>query len=93
MGPVAHDDSVEPNATPDPLARAIFPDHVRVLRAGHGANCSSIGSVVDSLFFITLAGGALYAAVMAAMSTEPITVVGPPPVGGSAGDDPEQPVG
>jgi hypothetical protein len=49
---------------------------VRTLRLGHGANCSSIGSVVDTLFASAVIGGAVLAAVLAAMKDEPITVVG-----------------
>jgi hypothetical protein len=52
---------------------------VRIVRLGHGANCSSIGSVVDTLFASAVIGGAVLAAVIAAMKNEPISVVGPPP--------------
>lgn len=38
-----------------------------VVREGHGANCSSIGSVVDTLFASAVVGGALLAAVLAAI--------------------------
>jgi hypothetical protein len=54
--------------------------HVRGVRTGHGANCSSIGSVIDTLFIAALAGGAVFAAVMAALAEEPVrTVEAPPP--------------
>jgi hypothetical protein len=53
-------------------------ESVRAVRLGHGANCSSIGSVVDTLFVSAVVGGAVLAAVMAAMKNESITVVGPP---------------
>ena len=44
------------------------------------ANCSSIGSVIDTLFASAVLGGAVLAAVLAANGrTEPITVVSPPP--------------
>ena len=46
------------------------PENVRVIRQGHGANCSSIGSVVDTLFVSALVGGAVLAAVLAAMKNE-----------------------
>jgi negative regulator of sigma E activity len=58
--------------------RPVDPDHVRIVRAGHGANCSSIGSVVDTLFVAAVAGGAIFAAVMAALAEEPIRVVSSP---------------
>ena len=44
--------------------------HVRVVRPGTGANCSSIGSVVDMLFAGAVVGGALFAAACAALETE-----------------------
>jgi hypothetical protein len=56
---------------------ALRPEHVRLLRVGHGANCSSIGSVIDTLFLTALAGGAIYAAVMAALAEEPVKTAGP----------------
>ena len=62
--------------------RQLDPEHLRVLRAGHGANCSSIGSVIDTLFVTALAGGAIFAAVMAALAKEPIRTVDAPPVAG-----------
>ncbi len=60
------------------------PAHVRALRLGHGANCSSVGSVIDTLFVSAAIGGAVFAAVCAAMKDEPVRVVGeeadePPP--------------
>jgi hypothetical protein len=51
---------------------------VRAVRLGHGANCSSIGSVVDTLFATAVIGSAVLVAVLAAMKREPITVVSPP---------------
>ena len=53
-------------------------EHVRRLRVGHGANCSSIGSVVDTLFATAVAGAAVFAAVVAALNTERVHVVRPP---------------
>ena len=50
--------------------------NVRAVRVGHGANCSSVGSVIDTLFLGAVVGGALLAAVCAAMKVEPVTVVG-----------------
>ena len=51
-------------------------ESVRVVRVGHGANCSSVGSVVDTLFLGAAVGGAIFAAVCAAMKVEAVTVVG-----------------
>jgi hypothetical protein len=50
--------------------------NVRVVRVGHGGNCSSVGSVIDTLFLGAAAGGAIFAAICAAMQAETITVVG-----------------
>jgi len=50
---------------------------VRAVRVGHGGNCSSVGSVIDTLFLGAAAGGAIFAAICAAMKNEPIVVVGP----------------
>ena len=54
----------------------VAPESVRAVRLGHGANCSSIGSVVDVLFASAVLGSAVLAAVVAAMKKEPVTVVG-----------------
>ena len=64
----------------DPVEQEVRPESVRAIRLGHGANCSSIGSVVDTLFASAVIGGAVLAAVLAAMRKEPITVVGRPEV-------------
>jgi hypothetical protein len=58
------------------VSEDVKPEHVRAVRLGHGANCSSIGSVVDTLFVSAAVGGAIVAAICAAMSGEPIRVVG-----------------
>jgi hypothetical protein len=50
--------------------------NVRVVRTGHGANCSSIGSVIDTLFATAVVGSAVFAAVLAALKSEQPTVVG-----------------
>ena len=50
---------------------------MRVVRLGHGANCSSVGSVVDTLFLSAVCGGAILAAICAAMRSESITITGP----------------
>ena len=51
-------------------------ENVRAIRLGHGANCSSIGSVIDTLFIAAVASGAIFAVVPAAMKNEDVKVVG-----------------
>jgi hypothetical protein len=51
--------------------------HVTRVRVGHGANCSSIGSVIDTLFASAVVGGAIFAAVAAALAREEIRVSSP----------------
>jgi hypothetical protein len=46
------------------------PEDILRVRLGHGANCSSIGSVVDTLFGTAAVGAALFAAIVAALSRE-----------------------
>ena len=50
---------------------------IRAVREGHGANCSSIGSVIDTLFATAVVGGALYAAIAASLAKGDVRVVGP----------------
>jgi len=57
--------------------------HIVAVRVGHGANCSSIGSVIDTLFATATVGAAVFAAVVAALRVEEVRVVSP---GGRAGD-------
>ncbi|MBX3228148.1 MAG: hypothetical protein KIT84_27015 [Labilithrix sp.] len=52
------------------MSAELKPEHVRAVRLGHGANCSSIGSVVDTLFVTAAVGGAVFAAVCAALEEE-----------------------
>ena len=59
--------------------RPVEAEHVRAVRPGHGANCSSIGSVIDTLFVTALVGGAAFAAIVGALRREPIEVVGGKP--------------
>jgi hypothetical protein len=54
-------------------------EHILVVRAGHGANCSSIGSVIDTLFATATVGAAIFAAVAAALKAEEVSLVSPPP--------------
>jgi hypothetical protein len=60
----------------EPDERELDETNVRAVRVGHGANCSSVGSVIDTLFLGAVAGGAIFAAVCAAMKVENVTVVG-----------------
>jgi hypothetical protein len=64
-------------------ARSIDPDslvpHLRVVRLGHGANCSSVGSVIDTLFVSAVVGGAVFTAIAAALAREEVRTVGSPP--------------
>jgi len=57
---------------------------VRVVRVGHGANCSSIGSVIDTLFASAVVGSAILTAVAAAMAKEAPTVGAPKTTGDAA---------
>lgn len=59
----------------EPAGRDVGPEHVRQVRVGHGANCSSIGSVIDTLFATAAVGAAVFAAVAAALRNEEIRVV------------------
>jgi hypothetical protein len=58
------------------LEREVDEKSILVARVGHGANCSSMGSVIDTLFASAVIGGAIFAALAAAMKRETITVVG-----------------
>lgn len=49
---------------------------VLAIRRGPGANCSSIGSVVDILFGAAVLGGAVYAAIAASLRDRPLRVIG-----------------
>jgi hypothetical protein len=53
-------------------------EHVIAVRLGHGANCSSVGSLIDTLFASAVVVGSVFAAVCAAMKSETVTVVPPP---------------
>jgi hypothetical protein len=65
----------------DDQRRARIEAGVRAIREGHGANCSSIGSVIDTIFATAVLGGAVFAAVVASLGREgpeTVRVVGPP---------------
>jgi hypothetical protein len=61
-------------ATDENPRPAVTCEQVRVVRTGHGANCSSIGSVVDTLFATAAVGAAVFAAVVAALKREDVHV-------------------
>ena len=61
--------------TPHGEARAVT-HGVLAIRRGPGANCSSIGSVVDILFGAAVLGGAVYAAIAASLRDRPLRVIG-----------------
>lgn len=56
-------------------------DQLRAVRIGHGGNCSSVGSVIDTLFVGAALGSAIVAAVCTAMQTEDVTVLPLPRAG------------
>lgn len=56
--------------------RVQLPEGVLAVRAGPGANCSSIGSVIDLLFGTAIVAGVVYAAVATSLGDRPIEVVG-----------------
>ena len=45
-------------------------DEILVVRRGPGANCSSIGSALDALFFSATVAGAVLVAIAAAMGDD-----------------------
>jgi hypothetical protein len=65
--------------------RRIDPARILAARVGHGANCSSIGSVVDTLFAAAVVGTAVFAALAAALATEEVRVVGERTAGSTPG--------
>ena len=70
--------------------RQVQAEHVLAVRTGHGANCSSIGSVIDTLFATATVGVAVFSAVLGALRSEPVRVVGGPPAKGPP-KDPDEP--
>jgi hypothetical protein len=59
-------------------AKSVEERNILALRVGHGANCSSIGSVVDTLFASAVVGAMVFAAVAAAMKSETVKIAGSP---------------
>jgi hypothetical protein len=53
-----------------------LPPGVLAVRRGPGANCSSIGSVVDLLFGAVVVSGMLYAGVVVALGDRKVDQVG-----------------
>jgi hypothetical protein len=70
--------SVETKANDGEKKHEELAQHVIAVRLGHGANCSSVGSLIDTLFASAVVVGSVFAAVCAAMKSEPVTVVRPP---------------
>ncbi len=52
----------------------LLEEHLLSVRLGHGANCSSMGSVIDTLFATAVVGAAVFAAIAAAMQKEGVCV-------------------
>ena len=57
----------DPAHTEAPLVR---PEDILVIRRGPGANCSSIGSVLDVLFLSAVAGGAIFVGIAALLNEQ-----------------------
>ena len=55
--------------------RIELPEGVLAVRAGPGANCSSIGSVIDLLFGTAVIAGVVYVALAASRKDAKIDVV------------------
>lgn len=53
-----------------------LPEGVLAVRAGPGANCSSIGSVIDMLFATAVLAGVAYAGVVASLGDRKVVQVG-----------------
>ena len=58
------------------MKRVALPEGVLAIRRGPGANCSSIGSVVDLLFGAAVVSSLVYAAVVASLGDRPMREVG-----------------
>lgn len=66
---VAHREGAPSFMEPQNPQVPALPEGVLVIRPGRGANCSSVGSVIDMLFVSGIVGGALLIAVNAALSS------------------------
>jgi hypothetical protein len=61
-----------------PRETTTLPPGVLAIRRGPGANCSSIGSVIDILFVSAAVGGAVLVAIAAALEPRDRPPAGPP---------------
>lgn len=77
-GEVLPDSGEGSSAAPTHINPEDLSDHVLRVRMGFGANCSSIGSVVDTLFATATVGAAIFAAVVAALAKETVRVAPAP---------------
>jgi hypothetical protein len=88
--PPAPESSLSPEEQAERRAR--IENGIRAIREGHGANCSSIGSVIDTIFASAVLGGTIFAAVVASLGREKVRVVGddkgPPPPAPTAPSEP-----
>jgi hypothetical protein len=50
------------------IHHSLRPEHIRTVRLHTGANCSSVGSAIDTLFWSATACGAVMAAVCSALA-------------------------
>lgn len=82
-----------PRERDDRAPTPAWPQGVLVVRPGRGANCSSVGSVVDMLFVAGAAGGALLVALQALAGDDPprATQTGAPAGDAGQGDADEGP--
>jgi hypothetical protein len=71
---IEHDPDGRDGAAAARSRLGVTSEDVRRVRVGHGANCSSMGSVVDTLFATATIGAAVFAAVVAALGREPVKV-------------------
>jgi len=67
---------------------SVRPEDILVIRRGPGANCSSIGSVLDVLFLSAIAGGAILVGVAALLDDRPTPR---PEAEGECDEDPSAP--
>ncbi|MBI2390998.1 MAG: hypothetical protein HYV09_15510 [Deltaproteobacteria bacterium] len=68
-----------------------LPPGVLAVRAGPGANCSSIGSVVDLLFGTAVLASVVYAAVAASLADSTVDETSGDPEAEAPGKAPEAP--
>jgi hypothetical protein len=61
-------ESAAPHGAVEAVGADIAPEEILVVRRGPGANCSSVGSVLDILFVSAAVGGAILVGVTAALA-------------------------